>query len=537
MKKLLVVLLATLMVLSLTGCGDKKEAAEQKLSMSIGGEPHYLDPVIASDNVSMIVLQQMYYGLFELDEGGNVVKTGCADYSISNDGLVYTFKIKDMKWSNGDPVTAENFVYGIKRSVGYGSGESYYSYFITDYVVGARELEGKDVADMDSMGVKVIDEKTFEITLIKPVAFFPSLMTMGVFYPVHPAYAKEHDSLWADSTDVPVNGPFVPTKINLVEEIVMKKNDNFINADKVSLSEITIKIMPDMDAELLAFQSGEIDFAAATNDSVVKLYAGKPELVYAGSVINYYFYINSADFTTAKALRDVNVRQALLWAVDREQLVEVMDAGDIYNPLYGYVPIGIPGISSDFRLEQDKADQLVGYDQAKAIELLKTAGYSVDKPLKLVYYYNQNAMHDAVSANLQAQYKQVGIELTLKTADIRTFFDDRDSNGKYELARGAMSADFMDPTTFLDMLASWAQQKVIINDAKYDGLLKAAQDELDPKARMELLHEAENYLIGEMAYVCPLFYYDKAYLVKDGVVGVGYDPTGNIRLAYAKIIK
>ena len=534
LKKVLLLSLVVLMSLGLVACGTP-ERGPQKLTVAIGGEPHPLDPAIASDSVSMAILQQMYYTLFEIDESGNLINEACESYEVSPDGLVYTFKLRaGNMWSDGTPVTAEHYVFGAKRSVGMGSADSYYSYFITDYVLNAKKYEGKDIADMTDIGIEVVDDSTFKITLTAPVPFYPSLMISGVFFPLRPDFAKEHESTWGNGLDVPVNGPFVPTKINSKEEYVFKPNEHFINKDKVSLEELVIKVMPDMDAQRMAFESGEIDIALSINDSVVVEYDGKPELVMTNQIINYYMLMNSADFTTAKALQDVKVRRAIQLGINREAIVTAMNAGGKYYPLYGYVPKGLAGLKDDFRSEQDATDQLVYFNQEEAKQLLADAGYKAGD-IKLVYYYNTNTMHDTVAQVMQSQLAEIGIEVTLKTGELRTFFADRDENGAYELARGAMSADYMDPTTFLDMLTSWAQQKPVINDATYDGFIKAAAAEKDPAKRMEILHQAENYLVKEMAYVTPLFGYGNAYLVKKGITGVGYDPSGHTKFAYTKM--
>ena len=534
LKKVLILSLVVFMSLGLAACG-KTERGPQVLTVAIGGEPNPLDPAIASDSVSMAVLQQLYHPLFEIDEIGNLVNAAVDSYTVSDDGLVYTFKLKaGNTWSDGVPVTADHYVFGAKRSVGMGSAESYYSYFITDYVKNAKKYEGKDVADMTDIGFEVIDESTFTITLEAPVPFFPSLMISGVFYPLRPEFATEHESLWGNDINVPVNGPFVPTKINSKEEYVMKPNEHFAEADKVTLEQLIIKVMPDMDAQRMAFESGEIDIALSINDTVVVEYAGKPELVMTNQIINYYMLMNSASFTTAKALQDIRVRRAIQHGIDREAIVTAMNAGDKYYPLYGYVPKGLAGIDGDFREEQDKADQLIKYDPDLAKQLIAEAGYQPGE-IELVYYYNTNSMHDTVAQVMQSQLAEVGIKVTLKTGELRTFFADRDENGAYELARGAMSADYMDPTTFLDMLTSWAQQKPVINDATYDGYIREAAAEKDPVKRMEILHKAENYLVKEMAYVTPLFGYGNAYLVKAGITGVGYDPSGHTKFAYTKM--
>ena len=547
MKKVFALLLALVMLLSLTACGGNggSEAGGESSDpvmkdtfvAALGGQPDYLDPAIASDSVSSCPISLMYHLLFQLDEQGNVVENAVETYSVSDDGLVYTLKLVDgNKWSDGQPVKASDYEFGAKRTLGMGSALSYYSYFIKDYVVGGAELEGKDVAEMDALGFVADDEaNTLTITLNAPCPYYTGLLTSVVFAPVRADFATEHESTWADSTDVPVNGAYVPTKIASNEELVFVKNEHFVNADKVVTPNLVLKVMEDMDAQLMAYQTGEIDMALSVDAAVASAqYAGQEDLVVTASVINYYVQMNSASWSTAPALTDVRVRRALQLALNRDEIVAALDAGVAYYPLYGYVPMGMAGVNGDFRGEVDATAPYVYTDVEEAKALMEAAGYNENNRLALVYKYNANNMHDTVAQVMQQQWKEIYVDVTFETLEVQSFFAERDENGNYELARGAMSADYMDPTTFLCMLISSAQQKPVVTDATYDALIAEA-DTLEGAARIEKLHEAEKYLVEEMAYTIPVFGYSSVYLVNPGVSNVGYDPTGNTFFGYVSI--
>ena len=548
MKKVLALVLAVVMLCSLAACGNNAntettsggESANVKdtFVFAMGGQPEILDPAIATDSVTAAPIQAIYFNLFNLDESGTPVPNAVESFEISDDGLVYTLKLVDgNKWSDGQEVKASDYEFGAKRSLGMGSALSYYSYFIKDYIVNAAQYEGADVADMTDIGIVADDEaNTITYTQNAPCAYFTSLLTSNVFTAVRSDYATEHESTWADSTDVPTNGAYYPTKLASNEEIILEKNPNFIYADKVVTNTPVLKTMEDMDAQLMAYQNGEIDMASSVDAGVVSsVYGDSADLIKTNSVINYYVQMNSADWSSAPALADVRVRRALQLALNREEIVAALDAGDAYYPLFGYVPKGMAGVDGDFREEADAAGAYVYYDVEEAKALLAEAGYGLDNPLNLVYSYNSNTMHDTVAQVIQQQWAAIGVNVTFQTMDVQTFFAERDENGNYELARGAMSADYMDPTTFLCMLITSAQQKPVVTDEKYDSLIAEAEATLDAAERLEKLHEAEKYLVEEMAYTIPVFGYSTFYLLNPNVTGISYDPVGNIYLEYVSV--
>lgn len=534
-------MLALVMSLSLVACGQGNgngEPTDEELvfTYAIGGEPNVLDPAVGTDNVTAAITRQMYYPLFSIGSDGSLVKEAVEDYTISDDGLVYTFKlVEENYWSDGKKVTAEDYVFGMKRSVGMGKGDSYYSYFLIDYIKNAKDYGENmaDIADMVDIGIEATDERTIVITLEKPTVYFINLMTESVFFPLRSEFAKEHESNWSLDPTVPTNGPFQTTKFDSAEEVILVKNEHYPFADKVNFDKLVAKVMPDMDAQLLAFQNGEIDMATSVSSDVTKIYKDKEELVVTESVINYFVILNAYS-ESAPELANVNVRKALQMAINRDDIVLSLDAGEAFYPLYGLVPVGLPGLSGDFREEQDAKEVLVKYDPEAAKALLAEEGFTESNPLKLTYYYNQNAMHDTVSQVMQQNWAEIGVQVELKTGEVRTFFDDR-QNGLYEMARHAMSADYMDVSNYLDMAASWTLGGKYWGDAKFDELMLETQGETDPAKRFEMLHNAEKYLVQEQAYTIPLFGYSSLYLLKPGVTGIQYNPQGGYSLAFTNI--
>ncbi len=542
MKKLVALALAAVMAVSMVACGGGEEGGSTEVTykdtftFAIGGEANYLDPALAGDSVSAYIVDNIYYPLFKIGTDGSIENEACESYdvTVNEDGnQVYTLHLVEKNnWSDGTPVTAADYVYGMKRSLGMGQADSTYSTFIANYVLNAKPHSDamSDVADMDDVGIKALDDKTIEITLDGSCPFFVSLMCSGVFYPIHSS-VPEHDYTWADDPSYPSNGPYQLKEIDRASTIKMVKNEHFTHADKVVTPNLVAKNMPDTNAQLIAFQTGEIDHATTVDTTVIKLYEGQPELIIEDSVINYFIAVNSK--TGSDALKDVRVRRALQLGLDRSKFITALDAGNAYYELFGLVPYGIGTTTGDFRREADDAGAYVYTDKEEAKALLKAAGYDENNPLKLEYYYSQSDLHSLVADVLKSEWAEINVQIEQKTGELRTFFDDR-SNGLFDMARHAMSADYMDPMTYLEMAASWYQGNVVTwGDDHYDQLIKESR-ELDGAERYAKLAEAEKYLVEEMAYTNPLFGYKLVTLMKDGTTGVAGSPQGNHKYWYVQ---
>ena len=539
MEKLFVLLLGLLMIVSLSACGGGSdngggEVAEGKVfKYAIGDSPNYLDPAIASDSIGSYVINQFYYPLYYFSPDG-ILPAAAVDTKVSDDGLVYTITINDNTWSDGKPVTAEDFVYGPKHALSLGDAEVSYLAWITDYIVNAKDYVYANTDDMTDLGIKALDEKTVEYTLVKPCSFFTSLLWGGIYYPLRPDFAPSGDYTWANTPGYPTSGPFTPTAIDPAAKISSVKNPNWFDADKVKVDGLDCLVITDMESQLMAYQTEEIDFATSLSAGTVSKLYDDSELFASGNV-NYYMELNMRPETaTNEALLDLNVRKAILYGLDRQAIVDAIDAGTIYYPLYGFVPHGIVDpVDGDFRTT---GGDLCSYDPDAAKEYLAAAGYSVDNPLELEYYYNQNTTHDTVAAVLKSQLAEIGINLTLKTGDVRTFFDDRDNQANFEAARGAMSADYNDALTYLDMATYSYQTKASWGDVAYDELMLEIAS-MSGQERIAKLHEAEKYLVEDQAMVIPLFGYGSACLRHTYVTGDFDNGQGNSIFWYVDVNK
>jgi len=544
-KKILVALLAVMMVFSLVGCGSKEEepsggdetpAYKDTFTFAIGGEPSSMDPANAGDSVTGMITAQIQYGLYHIGEDGNMVADSVLDYEVSDDGLVYTFTLRENYWSDGQRVVAQDFVNGVKHTLTCAPADAgYKTDIMCPWVKNAMKYVDGGISsdEITDIGCVALDEDTLQFTLEKQCPFFISLLSNSIFNPVRSDYAVDGDVTWANSADVPTNGAYHLTYIDKADRFEMTKNEYFWDAENVTTQNLVGLVVEDMDAQLIQFQRGEIDFATAVDATVCSdLFAGT-DLFRTSGAINYYMNINC--YGENEALHDVRVRRALQLGVDRTKICEAMGAGDTYYPLYSFIPDGIPGINGDWN---DEAGELVYLDYEEAKKLLAEAGYDTPDAdgyvLTLNYSYNASTMHSTIADVLASEYKKIGVKFVQNTAELRTFFSDR-SNGQYELARNAFSADYIDPICFIELFNNEFATVKTAGDDTVNAKIAESKTIMDKEERFTLLHEVEKYYIEEMCYNVPLLGYGSGYLCAEGVTGTPTSPQANFTFWYVKV--
>lgn len=543
MKKLFASLMSLAMAVALVGCGGGDSTSSTTLRVGSGKDFANPDPAVVDDSVSANVLAQAYEGLYKLGKNGEVEPLlATALPEISKDGLTYTIKMKDgLKWSDGKALTAEDFAYSIKRAV---TTDGYYTQFIYQFIKGAGKMTDKGWAayktmdELKNIAVKAVDATTLEIGLNEKCAYFTSLLTNTVFYPVQKEYFEANvkdvtKSTWALDTKYPTNGAFKVDSVSVKDKIILSKNPNYYAASEVKIEKIEFKNISDKDTQTTAFKSGELDFATNVNDKTIAKDEDLKKQVYNIDpfVCNYFILVNAGDENTNPALKDVNVRKAISYAIDRQAMLKVVDKGENAYELNGMIPVGIPGVNGDFREEADKAGKYATFDVTKAKELMEKAGYSETKRLKLEYSSNDNAMHKTVVQSLQESLKAAYIDLTYKPMEGEAYFDARDE-GKFEIGRHAMTADFIDPMAYMSMYVGATTKGNTVDDKKYEDMVAAA-NKLDGKERLTKLHEAEKYLVEEQGYIIPLFGYSDPHLKSSKVDGITSSPEGHYNLTRA----
>lgn len=550
MKKILASTAALAMVATtLTGCGGSgditAESGKKNLTAAVGGDFALPDPAIVDDSITANVLAQCYDGLYKLDKDGNVVANLAEDLpTISEDGLTYTIKLKDgLTWSDGTPLTAEDFVWSWKRAM---TTEGYYTNFMYGYIAGTTGEDGNPYTNMEdldaNMGVRAVDDTTIEITLKMAAPYFTSMLTNTVFYPVKQdeVGSDPSSSEWAQnaSADDPIvtNGAFEITGVNIKDAITLSKSENYSDADNVKLETIEFKVMGDLDSQTQAFISGEVDFATAVNVEQINNDEQLQGHVYAVDpfVCNYFVLVNAGkenDGSTdgLAALKDVEIRRAISMAIGRTTARNAYGYGDDYSyDLYALIPSGIPDAEGNDFYEQ--GGHLIEDDVEAAKAIMESKGYSEDNMLTLTYKYNNLATHKAVAEAMQASLREIYIDLQLSGSEKEAFFNDRDA-GNFELARHAMTADYLDPMCYLSMYVGSTTSGNTVDDPEFEQMVNEA-NLLSGQERMEKLHEAEAYLI-EQGYIIPLFGYTEPFLKVKNLTGITSSPEGHYDLTHA----
>ncbi len=550
MKKILASTAALAMVATtLTGCGGSgditAESGKKNLTVAVGGDCALPDPAIVDDSITANVLAQCYDGLYKLDKDGNVIANLAEDLpTISEDGLTYTIKLKDgLTWSDGTPLTAEDFVWSWKRAM---TTEGYYTNFMYGYIAGTTGEDGNPYTNMEdldaNMGVRAVDDTTIEITLKMAAPYFTSMLTNTVFYPVKQdeVGSDPSSSEWAQnaSADDPIvtNGAFEITGVNIKDAITLSKSENYSDADNVQLETIEFKVMGDLDSQTQAFISGEVDFATAVNVEQINNDEQLQGHVYAVDpfVCNYFVLVNAGkenDGSTdgLAALKDVEIRQAISMAIGRTTARNAYGYGDDYSyDLYALIPSGIPDAEGNDFYEQ--GGHLIEDDVEAAKAIMESKGYSEDNMLTLTYKYNNLATHKAVAEAMQASLREIYIDLQLSGSEKEAFFNDRDA-GNFELARHAMTADYLDPMCYLSMYVGSTTSGNTVDDPEFEQMVNEA-NLLSGQERMEKLHEAEAYLI-EQGYIIPLFGYTEPFLKVKNLTGITSSPEGHYDLTHA----
>ena len=509
-----------------TSAAEKGDGEPVSITVGVGQQFTTLDPGLSTETVNRYSLAHMYACLYKKLEDGSVVPDLAAgEPEVSEDGLTYTIKLKDgLVWSDGEPITAHDFVFGINRNLTYGAENGFVTDKMVRYLEGAEEYLADTEVDLETFsfaGVEALDDTTVVYHLKTPCAFFTGLLCGGGFLPLREDVAEAGFSEWAVEPGYPVTGAYVLDYCNENEKVVLTKNESFYDAENVTVDEITFQVMPDMDAQAAAFKTGDLDAALAISASIVSTYENQNELWNRPQQSVYSIDLNSGE-KGPEALKDVNVRRALAISINRDEIVKAINAGNFYTPLYGYVPFGMKGAEDDFRKEGDAKQLYQAYDPEKAKELLKEAGYDESNPLTLKYKYSNNSIHADVAQMLEQMWKAVGVNVELEVVESGVFYDQIDQ-GDFEMARYALMCT-NDPSEFLNQWTQAMQPVAAVADDTYDQMMTDVTKIVDRTEYMNKLHEIETYLVEEQVYVIPLFDFNEPALKKENLKGVYMTP-------------
>lgn len=542
LKKILAMTLLTALVGStLLGCGSTENTVssgnvEQKIVYNIDANPKTIDPQLNSAVDGSKVIRNTFEGLMREIENGEVENGIAEGYEVSEDGLVYTFHIRDnAKWSDGEDVTAKDFEYAWKRALNPNTAAEY-AYQL--FYIKNGEAYNKGEASADDVGIKVVDNKTIEVTLESAVPYFVSLLAMPVYYPVRQDIIEENGDKWALSPETYVsNGPFKMTEWSEKESMTFIKNENYWDADNVKLETLVFRLIDDQTTTLSAFKNGELDIMeqpptteiqSLIDEGVAKVYP------YLGT---YFYMVNvSGKGLSSEAvdvLQDVRVRKALSLAIDRNLITEKVSMGGEI-PATSYVPEGVKDTQGN-TFHKDYSSVTTNIEEAK--KLLEEAGYPNGQGFPTITFtYNTASNNQMIAQAIQDMWKtNLGINVELKNEEWAVFQTTR-NNFQYEVCRHGWIGDYNDPMTFLDMwITASGQNNAGYSNEEYDSLIAQAKSEQDGEKRTELLRKAEDILMDDMAII-PIYYYTNIVCANDNVKGYVKSPLGSMlfRQAYVE---
>ncbi|HWR45304.1 peptide ABC transporter substrate-binding protein [Sporomusa sp.] len=519
-KKIFAVLLVMTMLVTLAaGCSKSGSGStEQVLRYALEAEPSTLDPAKSTGIPESLVEVQVFEGLTRLDAKDQPAPGVAEKWDVSADGMKYVFYLRpNAKWSNGEPVTAQDFEFAWKRALNpeFASENAYMLFPVKN----AQAYNEKKVT-VDQVGVKAVNATTLEVTLEKPTAYFLSLTAFHAFYPVNQKTVTANPDKWALEVNALIgNGPFKISNWVHSGKIEFVKNDQYWDAAAVKLTKMEWPISDSQATRLAMLENNQVDMMVeppvVEHDRLTQ--AG---LLKISPYLGIYYYV----FNTQKAPFDnAKVRKALALAVNREALVKNVIKGG-KKPAYAWVAPGLvnPATGKDFR---EEGGNYTTEDIAQAKKLLAEAGYPDGNGLPPVtLLFNTSEMHKSIAEAIQEMWKQnLGVTVSLTNQESKVFLESR-QQGEYQIARASWVGDYADPMTFIDVFKD-PTNNAKYNNPAYNRLVEQAQSTNDQKVRMQAMHDAEKVLFDD-AVIIPIYYTTQPFVAKPYVKGYFWSVLG-----------
>ena len=476
-------------------------------------EPETLDPQRSSTLAEAHILRDLFEGLLIQNGAGDLAPGAAESWTVSSDALTYTFKLRrDGQWSNGDPVTADDFIAALRRLVDPAVGAEYANVI---YPVRNAEAISAGTQAPDTLGVAAPDHHTLIITLEAPTPYFLDLIAHQTTLPVHRASLAANGAAFAAPGKLVSNGAYVLAENVPGSHVRLTKNARFHDAAAVSIDVVDYIFVKDLAAGVRRFRAGELDFLPDVPSDQIKAL----RVVYGDQLMiaplqgTIYFGFN----TSKPPFNDKRVRQALAMAIDRDVLADDIASGSIIAA-ERFVPPGTAGSAATSASPSWQALSIIDReDKAKA--LLAEAGFTASHPLSVELRYNASDANRAMAVAVADMWRQIGVTTRFVAADSRTHFAYLRDKGDYDVARAGWIADYNDPQNFLFLLESGSGLNTMRwSFAPFDHLLRAARDERDADRRFKLLRQAEDVMLEETA-LTPIAHYTGRYLVSPRLRG------------------
>ncbi|QNI01857.1 peptide ABC transporter substrate-binding protein [Halomonas sp. SH5A2] len=481
------------------------------LRLAIMGEPASLDPHKISGTWENDVVGDLFEGLVTEAADGSRIPGVAESWEISDDGTVYTFTLRDdAKWSDGEPVTADDFVYAFQRILSPATAADY-AYLL--YPIKNAEAVYAGDAETSTLGVEALDASTLQITLERSTPYFLDQLSHYTAYPVPSHTVDTYGDEWSRPGNMVSNGAFQLEEWQSQTRITATRNPHFHDVDNVALEEIVYFPIEERNTALNRFRAGEIDIAREfPTQQYDWLMENLPEAVQVAPYLGIYYYVFNA--RDGHPTTDPRVREALSLAVRREVITDqILGTGEV--PAYSFVP---PNVShyeaptaSFAELSQDERLE-------RARELLQEAGYGPDNPLELMLRYNTSEDHRKVAIAIAAMWKPLGVEVELYNSEVAVHYADI-RQGDFDVARAGWIGDYNDAQNFLSLLESNVSNNYgAYSSPEFDALMSEAANTQDLDERADIMAEAETIALENSATL-PIYYYVSRNLVSPDISG------------------
>lgn len=502
------------------GSTDKKV-----LNVQFDVEVASMDPQLATDGASFQVIASILDGLYQLDADGNPVPAIAESTDVSEDGLTYTFKLKEAMWSNGEPVTANDFVYAWRRLADPDTASEYgYIMGIAGLVNASEVLDG--TVDPDQLGVVAVDDTTLEVTLANPVPFFESLMAFPSFFPMNEAFMDEVGDDYGTSPETLIaNGAFKMDSYEpLATTVKLVKNEDYHDADNVTLDALNFQVIKDSQQAMLSYQNGDLDVVALAGEQV-DLFKDDPEFI--NTQDGYVWYVSPN--TLVDGLDNAKLREAMAKSINKDAIVNTaLKDGSV--PADFVVPIDLANgpDEKDFRAT---TGTFLEFDKEAAVALFEEAKEELDAEeftFSILVEDTESAINVSQMLKSQIEGNLPGVTIEIEQMPKKTRLD-RMKSGDYDMGLTRWGPDYADPMTYLDLwVTDGSNNDGSWTNAEYDELVFSSQNgelSLDKEARWEALKEAEEILLDDAA-VLPVYQKGSAVMIKSNVSGVDFHSVG-----------
>jgi oligopeptide transport system substrate-binding protein len=542
MEKTIIILLTALIAFTFISCGEKVEdiggsMAPVVMNWNLAADPKTIDPGLNGAADGGDIISNTFEGLVR-ERSGEVVPGIAKSWDTSDDGRVITFHLRESKWSDGSDLTAHDFVYAWKRAIDPATASEYAWLWHYTNVVNAEAANNGEV-ELGMVGVRAVDDLTFEVTLSAPTDYFVSLSSFYHFKPVKQSVVEDPagaEGAWAKDPALAVsNGPYKLTSYKIGDGMTLEKNEYFWNTKETGIDNLNVKFIESAATGYTAYKAGEFDYLNANSippSEIAALMAENPDFYVFPLLGTYYYNFNMG----LEIWSDAKVRKALAYAIDREKIVEVLAKGNV--PAAGFVPPGLPDDKgNDFFTTAGNYGVSTDSSSVEAAQkILAEAGYPGGEGFpSFTLLYNTAEGHQLVAEMVQEMWKtNLGIDCILENQEWAVFQDTL-KQGDYEMSRGGWVTDFLDPMGLLAIFVEGnAYNDPNYSNPAYNAAMAKASSTYGPE-HYKALYEAQDIMMNDMP-VIPVYHYTNYFLTSPKLKGWDRSMLGQIDFSTAEIV-